>query len=555
MTFLKHPYKKNLISVSILMLLSLILLSPEIFFLIKAGQIGNLIINFLLILSFILIPTVFFYKKLPVYYLLIIAFCSITPIFFLPLLLLNQRADGEMIELAINSNFREIRELLGWNILTLIILICSLFTLIYKLTKALPAKIHLKKSIFISFAGIFVFAVLLLKNIETLPRYFFTANTNLHDNYPFRVIMALGALQKERILEKNYLKNTASFNFGASKRQPEKRRIHVLVIGESSRYNQWGINGYARNTSPYLSAEKNLVSFDDVASGAPVTYKSVPLLLTRGGVENLAMQFTEKGILKAFKEAGFYTAWISNQDRGDKIAKRFYTNDADMVIFPNETFKGDLRFMRTGLYDEVLIDHLNSILQNVNGDIFIILHTMGSHWFYQYRYPPEFDVFKTDENISTDNISANALVNSYDNSILYTDYFLHKVINVLKNNNIPGSLLYVSDHGENLKDNSENLLFHYAPKHYALKVPLFIWLSDSLIQEKPNLLNSIINNKNKPVSSAGSVFYTNLDLCGIDIKGDEKMAKLSLCSPDYENNNQKVLTENNEVIFFKDLPK
>ena len=124
------------------------------------------------------------------------------------------------------------------------------------------------------------------------------------------------------------------------------------------------------------------------------------------------------------------------------------------------------------------------------------------------------------------------MIDEYDNSILYTDHILGSLINELKKTNAVNSLLYILGCvGENLKDKENNLMFHSAiPNFYTTHVPLFIWLSNSLRKQRPEIEQALNKNKNKPISSIQSVFYTTLDLAGVNIKIDNNLSQYSLAS-------------------------
>ncbi len=377
--------------------------------------------------------------------------------------------------------------------------------------------------------------------------------------YPFDIFINAFAEWKTYKLERDYLTNTASFTFSAHKTNIyQNRTIQVLVIGESSRYDHWAIDGYNRNTSPYLNQEQNIFSFSDVATGAPVTYKSVPFLITKVGVDNFNNHLKEKSVMSAFREAGFYTAWISNQDGGVKTNfAEFHTADADTTIYTNNKVTSEQKFLTKGLYDESVLQPLHSLLQNKTSDLFVILHLMGSHWDYKLRYPSQFNVFapKDTSGIKVFNSrTSDELISEYDNSILYNDYILHAVINELKAADACSSVLFISDHGENLGDGDKGLFIHSAtPTYYTAHVPLFIWLSDKFIKEELAIADALQMNKSKHISSAESVFYTVLQLGGLNIADSNNLKLHSIASNQFENSQQKISGESNAIYVFKKL--
>ncbi len=137
-------YKRIIVHCSIFFLLTLIIISPELVFSLRESSIKEILVNFVLIELFLLIPFIFFYKNLTIYYFLIAIYCSLTPILFLPVILINEKISPEIIIAALNSNFQEINELLGWKLLLLFALMIVFFSGAFYLTKFLPKKTTFK---------------------------------------------------------------------------------------------------------------------------------------------------------------------------------------------------------------------------------------------------------------------------------------------------------------------------------------------------------------------------------------------------------------------------
>jgi glucan phosphoethanolaminetransferase (alkaline phosphatase superfamily) len=228
-------------------------------------------------------------------------------------------------------------------------------------------------------------------------------------------------------------------------------------------------------------------------------------------------------------------------------------SDADTSIFNgwgdnNNNFKGN--------YDSALLPIIQNVIhQNKDRNLFLLVHTIGSHWRYLLRYPPSFTKFKpvSDRNRNLIGHSPiNITVNEYDNSILYSDYIINQIIETVKAANAEASVTYVSDHGENLNDDSRHLYFHsYTPTRYTVHVPFFMWLSDSYVQKYPDKYQLLQMHKDLPASSAGNTFYTLLNLAHIRIKNADD--KRSLASPLFTGDPQKVLGEGGKILLFKDI--
>ena len=342
----------------------------------------------------------------------------------------------------------------------------------------------------------------------------------------------------------------------------------VLVMGETARYGNFSINGYERETTPYLSAQRNLISFDSIYSVANLTTVSVPLILNEATPENAREMSPERNLIEVFNAAGFHTSWIANQSFGNQILMNIsgrcaYTkymqayNDEEL----GEMGEGEGRAARVvnGCYDMEMMNYIMpAISESEHERKFMFIHTLGSHFKYNCRYPEEFSVYRPDVASDADILSAldsiramvqrreirtdhplissvrKLLVNSYDNTIVYTDYFLHTLIEHLDRQERPTVMMYVSDHGENLLDDERMLFLHatYAGSIYEYHVPMFIWYSDEYEELYPERVEQLKANRGCKTSTM-TVFNTLTDLAGIEYSGID--STLCLSSPRLEN--------------------
>jgi glucan phosphoethanolaminetransferase (alkaline phosphatase superfamily) len=342
-------------------------------------------------------------------------------------------------------------------------------------------------------------------------------------SWPFG-LMARGIdFYKERVYLADLNRRSANFHFGAHQAAPDGApQLVVMVIGESSRYDRWSINGYARDTNPLLSQEANLVTLPDVITSVSATRLSVPVIVSRKpATQSLKDGFSEKSFLTAFKEAGYKTFWLSNQISFGKFDTpvSVFAKEADAIAFLN--LGG---FTDNSNFDEVLFAPLKSAIADPAPKKLIVLHSLGSHWNYSHRYPKQFDkwlpsLYGVDKPVYTDLKLKPQLNNSYDSSILYTDWFLDHVIGSLKDARQPASLLYVADHGQTLYDNSCRLAFHGHNTQYEFHVPAFVWYSDQYQQRFPGKVEQLQRHR-KARLATGNVFHTLLDLGDIRYPGD-----------------------------------
>ena len=123
---------------------------------------------------------------------------------------------------------------------------------------------------------------------------------------------------------------------------------------------------------------------------------------------------------------------------------------------------------------------------------FIVLHTYGSHFNYKERYPAEQAFFLPDMPVDAEVKYKDNLINAYDNSIRYTDNFLVRLIDMLREQHVNSALIYTSDHGEDIFDDNRHLFLHASPvpSYYQIHVPFFIWMSDNYRQRYPSLLEA-----------------------------------------------------------------
>ena len=331
------------------------------------------------------------------------------------------------------------------------------------------------------------------------------------------------AFYKERQYLAELTERSSKFTFGARQRpadaQPE---IVLMVIGESSRADRWSLNGYARDTNPLLSKEANLINLPDVITSVSATRLSVPVMISRKpATKSLKNGFSEKSFITAYKEAGFKTFWLSNQVSFGEFDTpvSVFAKEADVVQFLN--LGG---FTNSSNLDEILLGPLGTAIGDQAPKKLIVLHTLGSHWNYSQRYPRQFDrwqpsLFGVDKPVVTDIKIKLTLNNSYDSTILYTDWFLSEVIGKLKRSQQRTALMYMADHGQALYDGSCDLAFHGHNTEYDFHVPAFVWVSDAYQADRPDQVAHLRKNRSARLSTENA-FHTLLDLANVRYPGE-----------------------------------
>ena len=351
--------------------------------------------------------------------------------------------------------------------------------------------------------------------------------------YPVNICYNLYLAFERNAASENYKEASRNFKFDArSEHSATAPEVYVMVVGETARAHNFSLYGYPRNTNPLLSKTPGIKAFPNVTTQSNTTHKSVPMLLSAASAEDFERLFHEKGILAAFKEAGFHTVFISNQLPNHSFID-FLGEQADEHYFLK---KEDA--LQGNHYDEDLLQKLDEILPKADASssahyryrkLFVVLHTYGSHFNYQERYPRSFAYFKPDSRSEAKSENRRDLLNAYDNTIRYTDYILHGIIERLqkwegiqtKTDGVYGqpisAMLYTSDHGENIFDDDRHLFLHAAPKasDYELHVPFIIWTSEGFSKQYPDILKALGENRTKQVQSSLSAFHTMLGIGGI----------------------------------------
>ena len=334
------------------------------------------------------------------------------------------------------------------------------------------------------------------------------------DLYPANVCYNIALAFQRTAQTQNYADTSKDFTFHAkATHSKENKEIYVMVVGETSRAANWSIYGYGRETNPELSKVDGLTAFCHVLTESNTTHKSVPMLLSPVSAHDFNSIYRQKGIITAFKEAGYRTAFFSNQRYNHSFID-FFGKEADTYDFIKENVE-DSNYNPS---DDELLKLVAAELAKDTSKLFIVLHTYGSHFNYRERYPADNAFFLPDFPVDAEVKYKDNLVNAYDNSIRYTDGFLSRLIRMLQEQDADAAMIYTSDHGEDIFDDRRRLFLHASPvpSYYQIHVPFLVWMSDSYRQNYPALLESAEANRQKNISSSASFFHTMLELGGVE---------------------------------------
>ncbi len=308
---------------------------------------------------------------------------------------------------------------------------------------------------------------------------------------PFNTLYALGrasvgqAAQAQTPLQPLGLDAQAATASG-----PDAAPLIVLVVGETARAANFGLQGYERDTTPRLralQAQGDLVYFSNVSSCGTNTQTSVPCMFSHLGRTDFSdNRDRHENVLDVLQRAGLAVLWLDNQSGCKGVCERVPNASTRSLDVPDWCHDGEC-------HDEIMLHGLNARLAELPAErrakgTVVVLHQMGSHGpAYYLRTPPQHKAFTPECASSTlQDCDPAALRNSYDNTIRYTDHFLAQTVAWLQQQPQPGALLYVSDHGESLGENG--LYLHGMPYAMAPReqthVPMLAWLSPAFQQQR-----------------------------------------------------------------------
>ena len=257
----------------------------------------------------------------------------------------------------------------------------------------------------------------------------------------------------------------------------------VLVVGETARAANWGLNGYARQTTPQL-AQRPVISFAQVTSCGTNTEVSLPCMFAPVGRRDYDEDRVRgsQSLLHVLARAGVGVDWLDNQSGCKGVCEGLPVQEMVKLDPPGLCQNGRC-------LDEALLVGLPERLAQASakpGSQLLVLHMLGNHGpSYFRRYPPAYEQFKPAcQQDDLARCSQPEIVNAYDNALLYTDHVLAQLLDRLKarSQQVDSVVLFVSDHGESLGE--KGLYLHGLP--YAIapdvqkQVPMLMWFSPGL---------------------------------------------------------------------------
>ncbi len=297
------------------------------------------------------------------------------------------------------------------------------------------------------------------------------------------------------------------------------KTVLVLILGETARADHFSTNGYHVPTTPFMQHYVNqgkVLNYPSVSSCGTSTAVSLPCIFSHFVRQDYSKSEAKanENLLDFIKNAQIDVQWRDNNTGCKGLCAR--VNFQDFSRLKDKDFCNDAE-----CFDEILLKDLAQQIKTNPNNQMIVLHQKGSHGpAYYLRYPKKFEKFApTCNSNELQSCSVQEVVNAYDNTLLYTDYFIKQTLALLENlpKNTNTALLYVSDHGESLGEN--NIYLHGTPYFMApdaqTHVPMLLWLS-SQMQQQFAIDYACLQQKTSQSYSHDNYFHSVLGLLNVE---------------------------------------
>ncbi|MDO9243620.1 MAG: phosphoethanolamine--lipid A transferase [Rhodocyclaceae bacterium] len=426
--------------------------------------------------------------------------------------------DPGMLRNALRTDYPEARELFAWDmapyllfLAVLPVLVLSRATLVR--TPLLKSALRRTGSIVVALIILFGALALVFKDFSALMR---THKEMRYQITPINLVYSLAKVVSTDAHAATHARIPvgADAQLGESWQQRKRPVLLVIVVGETARAANWGLSGYARQTTPQL-AGLDVLNFSDVTSCGTNTEVSLPCMFSVFGRRNYdeGRIRGSESLLHVLDHARVSVLWKDNQSgcKGvcDGLPQLHTAASRSPALCSGER-----------CFDEALLDGLDERITEHPGSQVLVLHTLGNHGpAYYQRYPDRFRQFTpTCDTADLGKCTTEQIVNAYDNALLYTDHLLARTIEFLRRHaaSHDTAMIYVSDHGESLGENQ--LFLHGIPYSIApdvqKKVPMVMWLSPAYA--KSFAVNTgCVSARGKKPTSHDNLFHTVLGMFDI----------------------------------------
>ncbi|WP_312582233.1 phosphoethanolamine transferase CptA [Atlantibacter hermannii] len=298
-------------------------------------------------------------------------------------------------------------------------------------------------------------------------------------------------------------------------------RTLVLVIGESTQRGRMSLYGYGRDTTPELKAlrdsDPNLTVFNNVVTSRPYTIEILQQALTFANEQNPDRYLTQPSLMNMMKQAGYKTFWITNQQtmtaRNTMLA--VFSKQTDVQYYMNQQ-----RTQSAREYDTNVLAPFKTVLTDPAPKKFIIVHLLGTHLKYKYRYPENWGKFDGQTTGLPTGLSEEQqeAYNDYDNANRFNDHVVSTLIKDFKQTSPNGFLLYFSDHGEEVYDTPPHDIQgrnEAQPTRPMYTIPFIVWTSPGWMASHPRDMRADADRK----YSSAELIHTWSDLAGLSYDG------------------------------------
>ncbi|EAJ0057617.1 lipid A/FlgG phosphoethanolamine transferase EptC [Campylobacter jejuni] len=420
--------------------------------------------------------------------------------------------DSDMIQNVVQTDIKEVRDLLNLKLILFVVLALLLvfYVVKVKIDYYGSFKSHIKIKIINIISGLIVVCAILIPLSKTFLPFFRNYNEIRMYNTPFYQIYSVYRYYVRFVKAKPEFKTIAN---DAYRENNHTKKLLVLVVGETARAANYSLGGYTKNDTNFYTKKDNVVFFDNFSSCGTATAVSLPCMFSISKRENYSSSEFQENAMDVLYKTGVDAAWFDNNSGGCK-------GICDRLAY-KQKLSSDL--------DENLLAPFKEKLNHLSDQNIIVLHLQGSHGpTYYKRYPSEFKKFTpTCDTNELSKCDSEALINTYDNTLLYTDYLLSEIIKLLKEQkSYESSLFYLSDHGESLGENGiylHGMPYAIAPS-YQTHIPAIFWSNDK------NLMNLAKEHKGLKLSQ-DNLFSTLLGYFDV---------KTSVYEPEYDLLNSKL---------------
>lgn len=332
--------------------------------------------------------------------------------------------------------------------------------------------------------------------------YFMTGSAwNKQQMYPVNVVSE-GYRFISEVQYAKYMHSRMHYTYaGPDASQCPPAMTVIMVIGESARSANWSLYGYERPTTPLVAerikkSDNRGMVFLDALSAGRLTMNAVPSMLSPAQAKDFQNYCTTPSVIRVFRDAGYRTGVISSQIR----ASEFWDGAVNLML-------NDAASIERLNHDDLMPAALDRWL---SGDPqqrqLAVLHLFGSHYIYSERYPESFNRFH----------GGDEMVDTYDNSLAFTDDVLARLIDRVEKMPTPAVLFYSSDHGENLNDFGDGNIQHSCREftRYEIEVPMLFHANQAFAAAYPQQLAAIRACANRPVSH-DNISQTLLGIAGL----------------------------------------